>query len=214
MPLAQLGIPAFFPARGHGWSSSLTAPSAASHGAAGTERLSAAPGASSCGGGGGSAKRSRSVLPKGASLLTQPCSHARKGGWLISTSSALRSRKQSETCSLPCPLFKEMHCAHRLKSESWLNLNSLFWSAAYLVCCFLIHLPSSFLRVQAREREVWLKVVLSLSEPSSAARSLPAACRRLRNVPLTALRKTGHCRDFPLKLGSPSPAYINVQRED
>ena len=65
--------------------------------------------------------------------------------------------KRKETHSVPCPLFNEMHCAHRLKSEPWLNLNLLFWSA-YLVCHFLIHLPSFFLPGRVRQREVWLKV--------------------------------------------------------
>lgn len=92
------------------------------------------------------------------SASTRPARLSRSEG-LLSNFHVQRATlvKGRETCSLPCPLRNEVHCAHRLKSEPRLNLNLLFWSA-YLVCRFLIHLPSFSLPGGAHEREVGLKV--------------------------------------------------------
>lgn len=71
------GHPGSLPACGHGWSSSFTVPAPASPRGSWHRAGFVSPGAGVCGH--GPAKRSCSVLPKGASLLTQPYSHARRG---------------------------------------------------------------------------------------------------------------------------------------
>lgn len=88
-----------------------------------------------------------------------------------------------------------MHCALRLKSEPWLNLNLLFLSS-YWACRSLIHLLSFIPpTVCVRGRLGWRAFTQDLSgtfEPSPSAYPWPAALRSLCNVSITALCKAQH----------------------
>lgn len=110
-----------------------------------------------------------------------------------------------------------MHCALRLKSEPWLNLNLLVLPA-YLACHSFIHWLSFILpTVCVRGRLGWRAFTQDLSgtfQPSPSACSWPAAFRGLCNIPTTALGRARHKGTPPSIPGSESLACVNMQQED
>lgn len=121
--------------------------------------------------------------------------------------------KRKGTCSLPCPFFIQWN-ALSSQIEIWALAE---FKLVILVCLLSLSFSYPFTiffsypAVCVRGRLGWRSFTHELLSPTVCP--LPAAFRRLCNVPITALCITRHWGDFLLQPRQ-SPAYIHVQQED